>query len=283
MSLSQRCERKPAFPDLQYRPPNAQTYKVRDGDTFETLVRRPDVRPTGMSPLDLCFFNFKTRDPGEINWYLHHRVGCRKVTLDGFNYRFSATDAPGTVFLPIADKGEVCTDPTVCAGSRKAAMINPISGCQFVLGGNAAVKGDEPVYELSAFSAVNRHAALIARVGREMRVDPRLISAIMYMETTHGYYDAPLSWFGQNKSILPMNINVEYWGSTFGTRESLKDPETNIRAGTEMIFRIQNYLPLGAPVSHVATLYNNINASQVNEYGARVQKIYETQPWVKKK
>ena len=49
-----------------------------------------------------------------------------------------------------------------------------------------------------------------------------------------------------------------------------------------MLFRIRNYLPPGSPVSHVATLYNNINAQQVSEYGARVQKIYETQPWLKK-
>jgi hypothetical protein len=104
----------------------------------------------------------------------------------------------------------------------------------------------------------------------------------MYMETTHGYYDAPLSWFGKNKSILPMNINVDYWGNTFGDRKTLLNPEANIRAGAEMLFRIQSYLPQGSPVSHVATLYNNINAHQVTEYGARVQKLYEAEPWRKK-
>lgn len=282
MALPQRCEKKPLLPDLQYRPPNSLEYKVKDGDTFEKLVSQPQVKPTGMSALDLCYFNFKTRDPGEINWYLYHRVGCRLTTRDGFNYRFSASDRPGIVFLPAADQGGVSANPPVCDGSRKAAMINPVSGCWFALAGNTAVKGEEPFYELSGASQVDRHSAIIGRVGREIGVDPRLISAIMYMETTHGYYDAPLAWFGKNKSILPMNINVDYWGNTFGTREELKNPETNIRAGAEMLYRIQSYLPPGAPVSHVATLYNNINAQQVSEYGARVQRIYDAQPWLEK-
>jgi len=60
-----------------------------------------------------------------------------------------------------------------------------------------------------------------------------------------------------------MNINVEYWGKAFGSGEQLKNPEANIRAGAEMLFRIRNYLPPGSPVPHVATLYNNINAQQV--------------------
>jgi hypothetical protein len=53
-----------------------------------------------MSARDLCFFNFKTRKPPEINWYLHHKVGCRKQTRDGNNYMFSAADNPGIVYLP---------------------------------------------------------------------------------------------------------------------------------------------------------------------------------------
>jgi hypothetical protein len=114
----------------------------------------------------------------------------------------------------------------------------------------------------------------------ETNVDARLIRAIMHMETTHGYYDAPLALLGRNKSILPMNIHIQYWGNTFGTRAVLETPEGNIRAGAELIRRISSYLPRSAPISHVATLYNNINAHHVSEYGARVQRIYEAQPWL---
>jgi len=126
---------------------------------------------------------------------------------------------------------------------------------------------------------VNKYSSLIDRIAGENGVDARLIRAIMYMETTHGYYDAPLSLIGQNKSILPMNVNVDYWGPTFGDRKTLLKPYENIRAGAEILKRIISNLPQEAAIRQIATLYNNINASSVNDYGARVEKIYNSQPW----
>lgn len=152
----------------------------------------------------------------------------------------------------------------------------------FTVSNNSTAKGDATWYESAGFSQVNIHSAIIDKVARERDIDARLIKAIMYMETTPGYYDAPLSLVGANKSILPMNINVTYWGDTFGTRaELLLKPEPNIKAGAEMIFRIQANLP-GEKIEKIATLYNNINAITVNDYGMRVKKIYDEQPWVSK-
>jgi hypothetical protein len=48
----------------------------------------------------LIQYNFETRSPDEINWYLKNRVGCTRTTIDGSNYRFSSTDKPGIVYLP---------------------------------------------------------------------------------------------------------------------------------------------------------------------------------------
>ena len=45
-----------------------------------------------------------------------------------------------------------------------------------------------------------------------------------------------------------------------------------------MIAQIQKAMP-GASLAEVATVYNNINATRVEDYGARVQKIYEQRPW----
>jgi hypothetical protein len=59
---------------------------------------------------------------------------------------------------------------------------------------NPNASDDEPFYELPAASAVSRHSADIDKVAKETGVDARLIRAIIYMETTHGYYDMPLSW-----------------------------------------------------------------------------------------
>lgn len=150
----------------------------------------------------------------------------------------------------------------------------------FTVSDNPNANGDAPFYESVKYSQVNTYSAIIEKVAAEKNVDPRLVKAIMYMETTHGYYDALISWTGRNKSILPMNINVEYWGNTFGTRQELQDPEKNIRAGVEMIYRIQANMP-GKPIEKIATLYNNINAVMVSNYGMRVKKIYQEQPWLK--
>jgi hypothetical protein len=53
-----------------------------------------------MSPNDLCYFNFRTRIPREINWYLYNKVGCRHATPNG-NYMFSQADQPGVVYIPL--------------------------------------------------------------------------------------------------------------------------------------------------------------------------------------
>jgi hypothetical protein len=165
--------------------------------------------------------------------------------------------------------------------SRKECIANfKYKACGLKLEDNPDASSAEPIYEMAAASTVGRYSAFIHKVARETKVSARLIKAIMYMETTHGYYDMPLSKLDQNKSILPMNINTEYWGSTFGARENLKEPEANIRAGAEMLRRIQLSLPEGASVAHIATLYNHINAKQVSSYGKRVEKLYATQPWL---
>ena len=165
--------------------------------------------------------------------------------------------------------------------SRKWYIMNPGAKCFFHLSANSKASGAEPIYELAAFSEVSRHAALIGKAANKTGVDSRLISAIMYVETTHGYYDAPLAWLSMNKSLLPMNINVEYWGNTFGDRVTLNRAEANILAGATMLTRIKACLPSDAPVSHIATLYNNINAAQVSDYGMRVEAVYKSEPWKK--
>lgn len=77
-----------------------------------------------------------------------------------------------------------------------------------------------------------------------------------------------------------MTVNVGYWGSAFGDRETLLKPYENIKAGAKILKRIIANLPQGASVRQVATLYNNINANSVNDYDARLEKIYAIRPWV---
>lgn len=151
--------------------------------------------------------------------------------------------------------------------------------CNFKVTANPTASDKAPWYEAKTASTVKSNAGIIDAAAKAKNVDARLIRAIMFMEESHGYYDAPLNLIGENKSIRPMNINVAYWGDTFGTREDMQDVTKNINAGAEMLKRIMFCLPNDTPVEVIATLYNNINAKTVNNYGMRVKKIYDEKLW----
>src|SRR2546430_1401108 len=99
-------EPNPLPTPLSYVPLHSMRYRVTDNDSFDTLSSRPELRTRGISASDLCNFNFKTRDPREINWYLYNKVGCRKTTHDGNNYVFSSNDHPGIVYLPMGSRAD---------------------------------------------------------------------------------------------------------------------------------------------------------------------------------
>jgi hypothetical protein len=102
----------------------------------------------------------------------------------------------------------------------------------------------------------------------------------MYMETTHGWYDGAFDKLGINKTILPMNVHVEYWKDLGVDREKLHDPEQNIIAGVTIIKRLQDHMP-NASIQEITTLYQNLAAEKVSDYGARVGKISEQRSWEK--
>ncbi|MDY0872257.1 lysozyme family protein [Dongia rigui] len=173
--------------------------------------------------------------------------------------------------------------PVVSDSDGRAACIKANGGCRFEVKDNPDADGDMPFYEASHSPEIAKYDAMIEAAGEEFQVDPDLIRAIMYMETTHGYYDKLRPWIGgENKSILPMNVNVAYWGDFVGDRDGLADPMTNIRAGARMLRAIMNNLPKNAPVSHIASLYNSHRAESVSNYGARVARIFDEKMWRKK-
>ncbi|HYZ83192.1 MAG TPA: hypothetical protein VE621_02250, partial [Bryobacteraceae bacterium] len=78
-----------------------------DTDDWWKLAERDQVKVSGLSALQLCAYNFQTSVPAEINWYLYHKVGCRKTTQDKKNFKFHSDASPGTVYLPIVQMDEV--------------------------------------------------------------------------------------------------------------------------------------------------------------------------------
>lgn len=82
------------FPPVHY----AAKIHVRTGFSwvkYSEMLGRKD-------PWELIEFNFRTRNPREVNWYLENYVGCTKSN-DGKNYSFDDSDYPGFIYLPDSD------------------------------------------------------------------------------------------------------------------------------------------------------------------------------------
>jgi hypothetical protein len=143
---------------------------------------------------------------------------------------------------------------------------------------NPKANGQKPWYEMPGASMVKSNEPYIVEMAGKHGVDPNLLRATMYQESTHGYYDAlPRQWDADG-SILPMNINTDHWGETFGSRKALKDPRANVEAGATMLHNIVRAMP-GASIAQIGSVYQNSQAKKVTDYGARVQAIYQDKPW----
>jgi hypothetical protein len=147
---------KPLPSPLTYIPPASVPYKVTDNDSFYTLASRADMKARGVSASDLCLFNFKTRDPHEINWYLYNKVGCRKMTHDGSNYLFSSNDRPGIIYVPTATIAAQPDQPL-----NAWFGLGAKAGTQFVVVGIETIAGwlfslDEAGKGMTVTSSVNR-------------------------------------------------------------------------------------------------------------------------------
>jgi hypothetical protein len=154
-------EPNPLPSSLDYIPPDSVPYSVTSNDSWDSLALRPDVQNTGVSAYDLCYFNFKTRNPAEINWYLYHKVGCRHVTRDHNNYMFSLADNPGLVYLP--KHGSVLPVHETIEEAPLNAWLGIVgkAGTMFVVAGIETVAGavfslDDPSKWMAVGASVNR-------------------------------------------------------------------------------------------------------------------------------
>lgn len=174
---------------------------------------------------------------------------------------------------------------------RKEVILNEEPDTYFRVNKNANASDEMPLYEFHSLNQVNQFEPYIQKASQKYNIDADLIRAIIYMETTHGYYDIPIAnllktlglssmQFSSNihKSILPMNLNVDYWGNYFGTREQLLDPEYNIDTGTRFIANLSQHQK-DYNIEKLASLYNNLAIHRVTNYGKRVAKFYREKPW----
>lgn len=164
---------------------------------------------------------------------------------------------------------------------RKQAMLYNIP-MTYKVAANKDADGTAPIYEVHMVNDVIDNAGAIYRESKAQGVDENLVKAIMYMETTHGYYDAAPALVDKNKSILPMNVRSDYWAELGWSRSELKKTATNIKAGVFILKRLVDRVrPFS--VARVATLYNSLGETKVLDYGARVAKIYDNKLWLQSK
>lgn len=95
--LAPEYEKKPVSPlPESYVPPGGVPYYVMDGEDFWVIASRHGYDKAW----DLIEYNFKTRDPKEVNWYLRARVGCNVSTPDRKNWKFTSSAYPGIIYVP---------------------------------------------------------------------------------------------------------------------------------------------------------------------------------------
>lgn len=154
---------------LDYVPPNSEPANVGPKDSWWTLAERQGSRAAGLSALDLCYFNFGTRKPTEINWYLKNKVGCTTQTRDGDNYTFASCKYPNKVYIP---KIGVVPPPSEYPKPNEAETADVWVGVAGKFGSNVVVVGidiiEAAVFTLGQHNTI--HYALIH--GESNRIGP---------------------------------------------------------------------------------------------------------------
>lgn len=83
------------------------------------------------------------------------------------------------------------------------------------------------------------------------------------------------------REFVTQGIDQEsIWREPGVTKENLGCPFYNIEFGVILLARIQARIEQPT-IAKIATIYNFLGAEKVNDYGARVAKLYITRPWTK--
>ena len=192
-----------------------------------------------------------------------------------------SSQSGGSVGISQTDATSQATDKSVPiinqSQDRKRSILDDTPS-RFEVKPNPKADNSEHLHEISWANEVGENDALIEAEAKRQGLDPNFVRAIVYMETSRGWYDRFTGLVKPPKSLRPMNVNVEYWKELGYTREQLEDPETNIKAGTTLLKRISDRMP-GASIEAIASVYHNLATEQVTDYGARVRHIYDNQLW----
>jgi hypothetical protein len=185
--------------------------------------------------------------------------------------------------VALIDEGPVAvtsSSPVLTKAAERRDSILKNTPAQFVIADNPQADEKAPPVEWPWASTVDLHQTGIKTACDALGVDPDLVRSIMYIETTHGWYDGPLNAAGINASILPMNVNVSYWSGLGISRKYLQLADVNIFVGAYILRGLVARVP-SREIPKIATLYNSMAYDDVKDYGSRVNQIYGKKPWVR--
>ena len=178
------------------------------------------------------------------------------------------------------------------SNSRKQSIVNDTPAI-FNIEGYEKNKSDEiPYYQRHSIEEVTENSNLIDTIvpinafTNDINHN-RLIRAIIYLESTHGWYDDyPIVNF-INKSFRPMNINYNYWIDLINqfhyTKDQVKyDKTINIEIGYEITKRIIERIE-NPSIEKIGSIYNSLGKEKISNYGVLLKKYYDEESWLKPK
>jgi len=173
--------------NLNYKPDGGTPYKVKTNDDWRSVAKAH-----GIAENWLVYFNCGTTDPGEVNWFLRHKVGCVRPTHDQKNWMFTSEARPGIIYVPPAWKRPAFLPPVAVEdkvpylSKMWAGLGKAHSGDLFVIGAHDLTAklynlGDEPPNVKNAVININGF-----KFGPGLGAD---VSAVFVL--AHGYSRAP--------------------------------------------------------------------------------------------
>ena len=140
-------ESKPANPlPENYVPPSGTAYPVADTDDWDSVARKFHVEVG-----TLIEFNFKTRNPQEVNWYLRRNVGCTRPTRDGKNWMFAGAKR-GIVYIPP-------TNVQQAAPSTSTTITHSVATTSWI---------DQRLFDPKNLPEVDRYTSTPDRISRDV-------------------------------------------------------------------------------------------------------------------
>lgn len=164
-------------------------------------------------------------------------------------------------------------------GLRRRDLIVGSSPAAFLVSENPrAIAYPAPWYSRRSQQLVTRHSMEIELAASCHDLDPEYLRAIIWMESTHGWYDGLTQLIKRPKTILPMNIYAEYWKGLGISRSDLQSARINIDTGAYLVSQLTKRID-SPNLAKVATLYNRLGLDRVSGYGMTVLHYYQSRPW----